>query len=438
DFVVSAGCKPFQSKQLRDLLYKKHTKSFDEMMYIPKHLRQDLKDTFHIAGCLDLKKELVSRDGTIKHAYGIAGGSIIETVLMRYKDGRNTACISSQAGCAMNCSFCATGQSGFTRNLTHEEIFEQAYNMADFCQSEGQRLSNVVFMGMGEPLNNYKNVTKAAHMMNTHLGIGAQHITISTVGNVPKIKKLATEKLRTTLAISLHTPYEDERAKIMPISTKYPICELVHAAVNYAENTNRRVTFEYCLIHGQNDSQKHAYKLARVLGPMKGLSHVNLIPLNPTPTFEGKASTEESVRVFQEILMTAGAIPSTVRVKRGVDIDAGCGQLADSLLKDIAKVKRRSGNKSAINEMIGSESSFAEDEGSEQTSEEKKKTHGDDSDIIQSFGTGKHTSDNIIAKGVNVIHAPSGKHAKSNPRFWAKPGALEAGDASVQQRTALL
>eukprot|EP01134_Creolimax_fragrantissima_P001046 CFRG1046T1 len=352
EFVQSHGHGKFRAQQIYDQLYEQNTQTFDGMTDLSKKLRSQLKANFK-EGTLELRKELISTDGTIKRAYVIAGGAVIETVLMRYKDGRNTVCISSQAGCAMNCSFCATGQSGFTRNLTHDEIFEQTYRMSERCRKEGERLSNVVFMGMGEPMANYRNVVRAAELMNKHLGIGAPHITISTVGVVPKILKLASERMRFTLAVSLHTPYDSERNAIMPINAKYPVEELIDACVKFSRVTGRRVSFEYCLIQGQNDSPKHAFRdlchidrpntgtfiiinsytyihaqLARLLSKMKGMCHVNLIPLNPTSGFKGLSSTQTSADSFISTLRSASGISATIRVKRGIDINAGCGQLA--------------------------------------------------------------------------------------------------------------
>ena len=231
----------------------------------------------------------------------------------------------------MRCSFCATGQMGFTRHLSAEEIFEQAQRFSQELQQKGERLSNVVLMGMGEPFHNYDSVLEAIELLRTRLGIGARKITLSTVGLVPKIRQFAKEGIQVGLAISLHSTLNEERSQIMPINRKYPIEELILACREYVKQTNRRISFEWALIQGENDTVDEAQRLATLL---KGLlCHVNLIPLNPTQGYEGTPSDEKRIRQFVRILEEAG-IPTTIRVRRGIDIDAGCGQLQHSVCSE--------------------------------------------------------------------------------------------------------
>uniref|UniRef100_A0A7S3XS11 Radical SAM core domain-containing protein n=1 Tax=Heterosigma akashiwo TaxID=2829 RepID=A0A7S3XS11_HETAK len=251
---------------------------------------------------------------------------------MPYKDGRRTACISSQAGCAMGCVFCATGQMGLSRQLTAAEIVEQVYRYDRELRSKGERLSNIVFMGMGEPLNNYKNVMKAVRFINQDIGIGARHITISTVGLVPRIHKLAEEDVQIKLAISLHAANDEDRSALLPVNRRYNLNQLMDACENYIKITNRRITFEYALIAGENDTPQVAHELGRLLRRVKGFAHVNVIPLNPTAGFDGGPSQANAVNAFLEILNDKYKIPATPRVRRGIDIDAGCGQLKSEVL----------------------------------------------------------------------------------------------------------
>ena len=313
----------FRATQVCEWVYHKGAQSFEEMSNLPKALRESLAERYAF-GELNLKTRQVSRDGTEKRLYALPDGKLIESVLMPYGDGRRTACISSQAGCAMGCTFCATGQMGFDRHLSPEEIFEQAQRFSAELQQRGERLSNIVMMGMGEPFHNYDNVIQALHMIMERLEIGARRITVSTVGLVPKIKRFAQEGLQVKLAISLHSTRDEERREIMPVNKRYPIAELIEACHEFVRATNRRVTFEWALIQGQNDSVEEATRLATLL---KGLlCHVNVIPLNPTAGYEGAPSDPERVGRFVETLERLG-VPATVRMRRGIDIDAGCGQL---------------------------------------------------------------------------------------------------------------
>jgi 23S rRNA (adenine2503-C2)-methyltransferase len=254
---------------------------------------------------------------------------------MEYDDGRRTTCISTQAGCAMGCVFCATGQMGFARHLTDSEIIEQALYFARQLEAEGDRLSNVVLMGMGEPLHNYDNTLRAIHRLNDPdgLNIGQRHITLSTVGLAPAIRRFADEGLQAGLAVSLHAPTDAERSALLPVNRRYPIQELLDAVRYYIEKSGRRVTFEWALIRGENDTVEQARALGKLLHGL--LCHVNMIPLNPTGGYDGAPSDPERVEAFQSELARHG-VRSTVRVRRGIDIQAGCGQLKTKVLREQA------------------------------------------------------------------------------------------------------
>jgi 23S rRNA (adenine2503-C2)-methyltransferase len=331
--IAEWGLPAFRAKQVWEWLYTHKAATFDAMTNLPKALRETLAEKTTV-GVLQPVEEIFSSDGqTVKRLFKLPDGQLIESVLMEYDDGRRTACISTQAGCAMGCVFCATGQMGFVRHLSHGEIVEQAVHFARLLEAEGDRLSNIVLMGMGEPLHNYDNTLKAIRLMidPAGLGIGQRHITLSTVGLVPAITRLAQEDLQIGLAISLHAANDRARSKLLPINSRYPLSELIAAVKNYIRVTNRRVTFEWALIQGQNDNPEQAQELGFLLKGM--MTHVNLIPLNPTGGYAGKPSDPERVKTFQDILTQHG-VTSTVRVRRGIDIQAGCGQLkADALRK---------------------------------------------------------------------------------------------------------
>jgi len=317
------GQPRFRAKQIWGWLYETRVRTFDDMTNLPAKLREKLA-AHYAFGVLSVETEQVAQDGTVKRLYRLPDGQLIEAVLMKYRDGRRTACISSQAGCAMGCVFCATGQMGFARHLSSDEIFEQAARYASELADEGERLSNIVLMGMGEPFHNYDNVLTAIRRLNGELGIGARHITVSTVGLVPQIRKFAEEGLQVRLAISLHAATNEERGKLLPINRRWPVEELIQACRDYVAATSRRVTFEWALIAGENDTPEEAHKLGRLL---KGLKcHVNVIPLNPTGGYDGSPSGTDAVERFVGILGKYG-VPGTIRVRRGIDIDAGCGQL---------------------------------------------------------------------------------------------------------------
>lgn len=322
------GQPGYRAQQLYNWLYEQRVDNFDDMSNLPKALRDRLGQEA-VLGTLETVTEQSSNDGTVKRLYRLHDGQLIEAVLMPYSDHRRTACISSQAGCAMGCVFCATGQMGFARNLTSTEIFEQAMRFARELESKGERLSNIVLMGMGEPFHNYDAVMEAIHRIMDELGIGQRHITVSTVGLVPQIRKFADEGLQLTLAISLHKADDAERTDLMPVNKRWNLQELIGACHYYVEKTGRRVTFEWAAIEGQNDTPEEAHKLGKLL---KGLHcHVNIIPLNPTGGYAGKPSDPEKILAFIDILESY-SIGATVRVRRGIDIDAGCGQLKSNMI----------------------------------------------------------------------------------------------------------
>ncbi len=327
DLLGRLGQPSFRAKQVQRWLYEKGAVDVDAMTDLPRALRAALHEETTV-GNLVLRTEQVSRDGTQKRLYALPSGHLVESVLMRYHDGRRTACISSQAGCAMGCVFCATGQMGFGRNLSQGEIFEQAARYAAELRQEGERLSNVVLMGMGEPFHNYDAVLIAIRRLMSDLGIGARKITVSTVGLVPAIRRFAEEGLQVGLAISLHSADDDERSRLMPVNRRWPIAELLSACRGYIDATGRRITFEWALIAGENDDEGTARRLGHLL---RGLScHVNLIPLNPTRGYAGEATAVDRAQSFVRVLEGMG-VPATLRVRRGIDIDAGCGQLTSKV-----------------------------------------------------------------------------------------------------------
>jgi 23S rRNA (adenine2503-C2)-methyltransferase len=323
ELLASWGEPKFRAKQIWDWLYEKRVDTFDAMTNLPASLRQRLIAETQL-GTLNLVTEQISTDSTIKRLYRLPDGQLIESVLMQYDDDRRTACISTQAGCAMGCVFCATGQMGFSRHLTASEIFEQALYFARILEAQGDRLSNVVLMGMGEPFHNYDQSIKAIRRLMSDLGIGARHITVSTVGLVPQIRKFADEGLQVKLAISLHAATDEERGALLPVNRRWNLNQLLGACHEYVKKTSRRITFEWALISGETDTPEQAHALGKLL---KGLlCHVNTIPLNPTDGYDGGPSDTAAANQFIEILRQYG-VSATIRVRRGIDIDAGCGQL---------------------------------------------------------------------------------------------------------------
>ncbi len=316
----------YRARQVWNGLYKHLWATPDEFSTLPLDLRQKLEEHFtftHLAP--EIVLDSVDKQ-TRKTLFRLPDGQAIEAVLMMYKK-RRTLCISSQAGCAMGCVFCATGQMGFRRNLSSGEIIEQVLYYARILQAEGEHVTNVVLMGMGEPFHNYDATLQAIARLHDHEGfdLGARRFTISTVGLIPAIRRFTEENSQVNLAISLHAADDELRASMLPVNNRYPIADLIAACRDYVAYTGRRITFEWALIQGVNDTPEQAEKLADLLSGM--LCHVNVIPLNPTEGYGGEKSTRERVQLFQETLEKRG-IPCTVRVRRGIEIQAGCGQLA--------------------------------------------------------------------------------------------------------------
>ncbi len=315
------GATKFRAKQIHNWIYSKSVSSIDEMTNLSKDFREQLKS---IASVTDtqIKIKQVSKDGTIKYLIEYPDGECVETVLMRFDNRANlTACVSSQVGCAVNCSFCATGKGGFRRNLNYKEIIEQVLTIQ---RDTGLKVTNIVFMGQGEPLLNLDNVLKALEIFNNDFQIGARRITISTSGIIPGINRLADMDLQSTLAISLHAPTHDLRKQIMPIENKYQLNELKNALLNYINKTGRRITIEYILIHGFNDTSQVAKELVYYLKDLK--CNINLIPYNSVIENDYKKPSVNDTMKFKYLLEHSGK-KVTVRLERGADIDAACGQL---------------------------------------------------------------------------------------------------------------
>ena len=319
--IKNLGEKPFRAEQIFKWLYEDKVLSFDDMTNLSIDLRNKLKEIYEIKQ-FKILKEQVASDGTKKYLFDLLDGNAIETVLMQYHHGYSL-CVSSQVGCKMGCKFCASTGIPFVRNLTTGEILEQIMAVE---RDENIRISNVVFMGIGEPLDNYDNVVKAIHLINNPkcLNIGARHISISTSGLVPKIYKLAEENIQCTLSISLHATTNEQRSKMMPVNNTYHIEELLQACKDYIEKTNRRISFEYALAKENNDNLEDAKRLVKLLKGM--LCHVNLIPINKIENGEFTKSSNENIIKFRDYLNEHGIV-ATIRRELGSDIDAACGQL---------------------------------------------------------------------------------------------------------------
>ncbi|SEN31327.1 23S rRNA (adenine(2503)-C(2))-methyltransferase RlmN [Peptostreptococcus russellii] len=321
DFLVSIGEKKFRGSQIFSWIYK-NIRDFDEMNNIPKSLREKLKET-SIIGNIDIELRLESEiDNTKKYLFLLNDGNIIETVAMEY-DNRVTVCVSNQVGCRMGCRFCASTIDGLERNLEAWEILDQIMKVQEDL---GKRVSNVVMMGSGEPLDNFENSKKFLELVNEEngLNIGYRHITLSTCGLVDKIYELADLEIPINIAISLHSPFDDERQEIMPVAKKYSIDEIIKVCNYYISKTNRRITFEYSLIKGKNDSDREAKKLVELLRGM--LCHVNLIPINPIEERDFEKPDMEYINRFKNYLDKKN-IPVTIRNSMGADISGACGQL---------------------------------------------------------------------------------------------------------------
>ena len=326
--MLALGEKKYRAEQIFKWIYVDKIKEFDEMTNLSIELREKLKKEYTMCNFKILKKQEAS-DGTKKYLFDVLDGNAIESVLMEYHHGK-TICVSSQIGCKMGCKFCASTGIKFIRSLTCGEIVEQVLAVE---QDIGDKISNIVFMGIGEPFDNYENVMRAIKILNNQKGlnIGARHISISTSGLVPMIYKFADEELQCTLSISLHATNDEKRSKMMPINNRYNIEELMKACKYYIEKTNKRISFEYALAKDNNDNLNDAKELVKLLKGM--LCHVNLIPINKIENGDYVKSTNENIIKFRDYL-NANGIVATIRRELGSDIDAACGQLRRKSLKE--------------------------------------------------------------------------------------------------------
>ena len=318
---IKLGEKPYRAEQVFKWIYEVNVTSFEEMTNISLDLRKKLEENFTLANFRILKKQIAT-DGTIKYLFDVLDGNAIETVLMKYHHGYSI-CVSSQIGCKMGCKFCASTGIAFIRNLESGEIVEQLLAVQ---RDEKIKISNIVFMGIGEPLDNYDNVINAIRIINNTKGIniGARHISVSTSGLVPKIYKLAEENIQCTLSISLHATTDEQRSKMMPVNNVYNIEELLQACKDYIAKTNRRISFEYALAKDNNDNLEDAKRLVKLLKGM--ICHVNLIPINKIENGTFSKSSNENILKFRDYL-NEHRIVATIRRELGSDIDAACGQL---------------------------------------------------------------------------------------------------------------
>ena len=320
NLLIGMGEAKFRAKQLYPAVFKYD--SLDEITTLSKALREKLSQDYCIGALSVAQKQVSQKDGTVKFLFRLSDGNFIESVFMKYHHG-NTLCVSSQVGCLMGCKFCASTIGGKVRDLTAGEIISQIIT----AQNEtGERISNIVMMGIGEPLDNFSNVTKFLDIVNDEntLNIGYRHISLSTCGIVPKIYELAEKNLPITLSVSLHAPFDSMRTEIMPINKKYPLDTLVSAMRDYIKKTNRRISIEYALIQGKNDTKECAKELIRLFS--HGLFHINLIPVNNVRERDFKKTNAAATKEFAKIL-NDGGLNATVRRELGSDIDAACGQL---------------------------------------------------------------------------------------------------------------
>ncbi len=321
-FLISLGEKPFRAKQLYPWLHKKHAESFEEMTDISNKLKEKLINSCEFTVLKQVSVQQSRQDGTRKYLFALPDGNMVESVLMRYKHG-NSVCISSQAGCRMGCRFCASTLDGLVRNLTPSEMLDQVYRI---WRDIGERVSHVVVMGMGEPLDNYENLLKFIRLLSDENGssISQRNLTVSTCGIVPNMRKLAEERLQITLALSLHGATQEKRQALMPIAKKYEIHQVVEACKYYFQKTGRRITFEYNLLGGENDKDEDARQLGALISGMN--CHVNLIPVNPIRERDYVQPDKDTVLNFKNKLEKYG-INVTIRREMGRDIDGACGQL---------------------------------------------------------------------------------------------------------------
>lgn len=331
NYFISIGDKKFRAIQIFEWLYRNRVSSFDEMTNLSKKTIEHLKENFTI-NLLELERLQVSSDGTRKYLFKLSDGHFIESVLMRHNYG-NSICVTSEVGCNMGCAFCASGELGCVRRLTLEEMVLQVLTVQKDLDKEQERITNVVVMGIGEPFDNYDVLLKFLTVINYAKGleIGARHITVSTCGIVPKIKEFAEFPLQINLALSLHAPNNELRNRLMKINKAYPLEEVMDAIKYYYEKTNRRVTFEYILLHGINDTKEAAKELIKLIRGMN--VYVNLIPYNEVSTKPFKTTPHDKAEEFFSILHKAG-INVTLRMEHGSDIDAACGQLRAKRMRE--------------------------------------------------------------------------------------------------------
>lgn len=332
-FLASLGEPVYRGRQLARWIYRSEATSFAEMTDLPASLRARLAERARLTRLAPLAAVRADGGDTVKYLVRLPDGASVETVFIRYEDGRRSVCLSTQVGCGMGCTFCATGQAGLTRNLAAAEIIDQVLLVQ---RIQGQRVTNVVFMGMGEPLANYQATVRALLVLNAPwgAGIGMRHLTVSTVGLAPQIRLLAEERLQLTLAVSLHAPDDTLRTQLVPVNARWPLQELLSASADYVRTVGRRVSFEYVLLEGVNDAPDQAARLgerlvdaARAIDATPGQSwHVNLIPWNPVYGMQYRRPDRARVEAFVGELERRG-VPVTVRLERGVEIDAACGQL---------------------------------------------------------------------------------------------------------------
>ena len=327
NLMTELGEKPFRAKQIYSWLHEHLVTSYEEMGNIPGKLKEKLK-AYPIVALEMVDEQISAIDGTRKYLFRLSDGNVIESVLMCYKHG-NSVCISSQVGCKMGCRFCASTIGGWTRNLLPSEMLDQIYRIQSIT---GERVSNVVVMGTGEPMDNYDNIVRFVHLLSDEggLNISQRNITVSTCGIVPKIYELAKEKLQITLALSLHAPNDEKRRELMPVAQRYSMDEVLDACRNYFQETGRRITFEYSLVAGVNDSDEDARELSSRIHDIN--CHVNLIPVNPIKERSYRRSTHLAVENFKIKLEKCG-INVTIRREMGSDIDGACGQLRKSYME---------------------------------------------------------------------------------------------------------
>ena len=322
EYMVSRNEKAFRAKQIYEWMHVKHVDGFEEMTNISKKLKEELNSDCYITSLNQVEVQVSKIDGTRKYLFALEDGNVIESVLMRYKHG-NSVCISSQVGCRMGCRFCASTLDGLVRGLRPSEMLDQIYKIS---RDIGERISNVVVMGTGEPMDNYDNLLKFIHLLTDEngLNISQRNLTVSTCGIVPRMRQLADEKLSITLALSLHASNQEKRKELMPVANSFDIHEVIDACKYYFEKTKRRVTFEYSLVGGVNDTDQDATELASLIRGMN--CHINLIPVNPIKERDYVQSDTRVIEAFKNKLEKYG-ITVTIRREMGRDIDGACGQL---------------------------------------------------------------------------------------------------------------